>query len=69
MTNDDLIKRYNYSEFIPEKFEPWLNFEASPLLGQPAPEFPLWHLDGTKTSLSEIWSQYRYTVVEFGSFT
>lgn len=25
MTNDDLLKRYNYSEFIPEKFEPWLN--------------------------------------------
>ncbi|RMG90274.1 MAG: hypothetical protein D6706_19935 [Chloroflexi bacterium] len=69
MSNSDLIKRYNYDEFTREKVLPWLNFEASPPLGQKAPDFPLWHLDGTETRLSEIWSQHLYTIVEFGSFT
>ena len=70
MTNNDpLISRYNYDEFVPSKFEPGLNFSASPRLGIPAPDFPLWHLDGSKTSLGDIWSKYTYTVVEFGSFT
>lgn len=69
MASEDLIKRYNYDEFTPEKFLPWLNFEASPPLGQPAPDFPLWHLDGAETRLSEIWSRHTYTIVEFGSFT
>lgn len=70
MNDDDLLRRYNYDEFIPAKFEPWLNFEASPPLGQPAPDFPLWRLeDGAQTRLSAIWSSYLYTLVEFGSFT
>lgn len=69
MTEPDLIARYNYDEFIPAKFEPWMNFAASPPLGQPAPDFPLWQLDGSETRLSAIWSQYTYTIVEFGSFT
>jgi hypothetical protein len=69
MTEADLIARYNYDEFVPHKFEPWLNFEASPLLGRPAPDFPLWQLDGTATRLSEVWSSHPYTIVEFGSFT
>jgi hypothetical protein len=69
VSNDDLLSKYNYDEFIPEKFERWLNFEASPPLGQPAPDFPLWQLDGRETSLSAIWSAHTYTVVEFGSFT
>ena len=69
MLDNDLLTRYNYDAFIPEKFEPWLNFQASPLLGQPAPDFSLTHLDKTPTRLSEIWSAYTYTVVEFGSFT
>lgn len=69
MTEPDLIARYNYDEFIPAKFEPWMNFAASPALGQPAPDFPLWHLDGSETRLSAIWSQHTYTLVEFGSFT
>ncbi len=69
MSDQDLIARYNYDEFIPENFMPWMKFDASPSLGRPAPDFPLWRLDESQTSLSEIWSQYAYTVVEFGSFT
>lgn len=69
MTEADLIARYNYDEFVPAKFEPWHTFASSPPLGQPAPDFPLWHLDGSETRLSAIWSQHAYTIVEFGSFT
>lgn len=69
MTDPELIIRYNYDAFVPEKFEPWLNFTASPPLGQVAPDFPLWELDGGETRLSTIWSRHTYTVVEFGSFT
>lgn len=69
MNDPDLLSRYNYDEFVPEKFEPWLNFEASPPLGRPAPDFPLWELDGDETRLSTIWSCHSYTIVEFGSFT
>jgi hypothetical protein len=66
----DLITRYNYDEFIPEKFEPWLRFDESPPLGVPAPDFPLTRLeDGATVRLSEVWSGYTYTIVEFGSFT
>lgn len=67
--NSDLLTRYNYDEFVPEKFEPWLNFSSSPPLGYPGPDFPLWHLDGQETALSEVWSQHTFTIVEFGSFT
>lgn len=66
---DDLMSRYNYKEFTPENAMPWLNFENSPPLGEPAPTFPLWELDGRQTSLEEQWSSNAYTVVEFGSFT
>jgi hypothetical protein len=69
MQNNDLIARYNYDEFIPTKFEPWMNFEKSPPLGQKAPDFSLWTLAGEETCLSDVWSQHAYTVVEFGSFT
>jgi hypothetical protein len=69
MSDDSLIARYNYDEFIPEKFEPWLNFSNSPSIGYPAPDFPLWPLDGGETKLSEIWSQNTFTIIEFGSFT
>ncbi len=69
MNQDDLIKQYNYDQFIPENFNPWMRFGESPALWQPAPDFPLWTLDNTETSLSAIWSQHTYTVVEFGSFT
>ncbi len=69
MSDRGLLARYNYDEFIPEKFQPWLNFEASPPLGEPAPDFPLWDLDGRETNLSAVWSRYTYSIVEFGSFT
>lgn len=69
MTDSNLTTAYNYDEFVPEKVLKWLTFDKSPALGEKAPDFPLWNLDGSETSLSQIWSQNRYTVVEFGSFT
>ncbi len=70
MSDSGLTRRYNYDSFVPANFEPWLNFGASPPLGEPAPDFPLWPLeDRGETSLKEIWSSHTYTVVEFGSFT
>ena len=67
--SQDLLSRYNYDAFVPEKFEPWMNFETSPPLGRQAPDFPLWRLDGSQMRLSEVWAEHTYTVVEFGSFT
>ena len=69
MADSDLLERYNYDQFKMEKVAQWLRFDQSPLIGQTAPSFPLWHLDGQETSLSQIWSSHTYTVVEFGSFT
>ena len=66
---DDLLTRYNYDSFVPEKFEQWMNFEASPKTGSTGRDFPLWNLDQTPTRLSEVWSQHDFTIVEFGSFT
>lgn len=65
----NILLSYNYDSFVPEKFEQWMNFEASPKTGNVGLDFPLWHLDQTSTLLSEIWSQHDYTIVEFGSFT
>ncbi|RME88564.1 MAG: hypothetical protein D6770_06710 [Anaerolineae bacterium] len=67
--DEDLLSRYNYDSFVPEKFGPWLNFENSPPLGEPAPDFPLWTLDGEETRLSTVWKDHLYTIIEFGSFT
>ncbi len=64
-----MIERYNYNEFVPEKFEPGMRFEESPSLGKPAPDFPLWDLEGRETRFSAVWSVHTYTAVEFGSFT
>ena len=70
MTDQDLIERYNYDKFVPDKFMPWMRFGESPNLGEKAPDFPLWDAETqNETSLSEIWSSHLYTVVEFGSFT
>ena len=68
-TDLELIERYNYDEFTPNKVFPLLNFMNSPSVGQKAPDFSLWHLDGRETRLSDIWSSHLYTIVEFGSFT
>ncbi len=67
---DDIVTRYNYDAFVEEKIAPFMTFDASPPLGEPAPDFPLWRLDDrAETSLKAIWSSHVYTVVEFGSFT
>lgn len=65
----DLLTLYNYDEFIPAKFEPWMCFDESPPLGEKGPDFPLTYLDGTETRLSEVLAKNTYTIVEFGSFT
>ncbi len=67
--DSDLLTLYNYDSFVREKFERWMNFDASPPLGVAAPDFPLLHLDGSETTLHNIWSKHTYTVMEFGSFT
>ena len=70
MSDQELIEKYNYDKFVPEKFMPWMRFNESPALGQKAPDFPLWNADTREeTSLSAIWSNHVYTIVEFGSFT
>ena len=69
MTDETLLTHYNYEAFVPEKFSRWMNFDASPPVGSPAPDFPLWHLDEQETRLSTIWSGHAFTVIEFGSFT
>ncbi len=70
MTDHNLLQRYNYDAFVPENFEPWMRFEQSPALVEPAPDFPLWRLDNqSATSLSAVWGAHRYTIIEFGSFT
>ena len=69
MNKQVLIESYNYDEFVPAKFEKWLNFENSPRLGEKPPDFPLWELGGSQTQLSDILKRSLFTVVEFGSFT
>lgn len=69
MSDPNLIQKYNYDEFTPAKVFHWLNFENSPKLGEKLPSFPLWHLDGSETSLEEIWQAHSLTIIEFGSFT
>jgi hypothetical protein len=69
MSENDLIERYNYDEFIPEKFEPWMRFSSSPRLGSRGPDYPLWRIDETETTLGEVLALHVYTIVEFGSFT
>jgi hypothetical protein len=69
MNGADLVLRYNYDAFVPANFEPWMNFDASPPLGQRAPDFSLWDLHGNQTRLSTVWARHDYTIAEFGSFT
>ena len=69
-TDKELLQRYNYDEFRPEKFSPWMRFDESPPIGEVGPDFTLWDTDDkSETRLSEIWSAHTFTVVEFGSFT
>ena len=69
MPEPDLLARYNSDAFVPAKLEPWLNFAGSSALGEPAPDFPIWSLDGGVTRLSAVWASHAYAVVEFGSLT
>lgn len=69
MADQELTTAYNYDAFVPEKFEPWMNFSASFPLGRKVPDFPLWQLDESQTSLLDELRQNRLTFVEFGSFT
>ncbi|MEE8523028.1 MAG: hypothetical protein V3T72_03780 [Thermoanaerobaculia bacterium] len=45
MSDAELLSRYNYDAFDPEKFEPWMRFDHSPPVGEKAPSFPLWRLE------------------------
>ncbi len=66
---DDLISHYNYDEFTHEKYSPWMRFDESPSIMSEAPDFPLWQPNGEEISLSAIWKEQRFLIVEFGSFT
>jgi len=46
-----------------------MRFDVSPALGEPAPDYALWDLGGEETSLSSLWGNHLYTIIEFGSFT
>jgi hypothetical protein len=61
--------RIAYDSFVPDNFMPWMRFDASPALGDPAPDFPLWDLEEREVNLSSLWSEHLYTIVEFGSYT
>ena len=70
MAEKELLALYNYDEFIPSKFGPWMRFDESPALGEKVADFPLWKMeDEAETSLLGIIGQHVYTIVEFGSFT
>ena len=66
----DIAARYNYADFVPGKFDQFMHYDKSPVLGEPGPDAPLWKLeDRSETTLSAVWSSHALTVVEFGSFT
>jgi hypothetical protein len=67
--NDDLTKRYNYDVFTHDNYEPLMKWEESPAIASDAPDFPLWNLDESESSLSALWKANKFLVVEFGSFT
>lgn len=69
MSEKSLIEAYNYDVFRRENFEPLMQWDSSPALGSDAPDFPLWNLDKSETSLSQLWGENKFLIVEFGSFT
>ena len=70
MNEDDLAQLYNYEIFEPDKFERWMNFSSSPVLGEKVGNFSLWALDDrSETDLYTVLRGAQHTVVEFGSFT
>lgn len=69
MSEQKKIPNYNYDNFVGENYWPMMRFDESPPVGEKAPDFKLWRVDGTETSLSEQWKANLLTVVEFGSYT
>ena len=69
MDNQELLARYNYDEFIPEKFGPWMRWEEAPRAGTFGPDFPLWTLEEREISLYTVLKENIFTILEFGSFT
>jgi len=69
MDDPELLARYNYDSFVHENFGYWERFDQSPPLGERAPDFPLWDLEGRETTLHAALAEHAFTVVEFGSFT
>lgn len=70
MDRQTLIETYHREAFVgpsEHAFPP--NWATSPPLGKKAPDFPLFNLDLTETTLSTLWKSHLYTIVEFGSFT
>ena len=63
LTTADLITGYNYDEFVPAKFGPWLRFDQSPLLGEKGPDFPLTRLDSSETYLSDYSSRAAWDLI------
>lgn len=60
---------YNYDAFTAANVAPLMRFADSPPLGRPGPDFPLWTLKAAPTTLSALWRDQAYLVVEFGSLT
>lgn len=63
------VEDYNYPIFHRRYFDKLMNWDIAPPVGSDAPDFPLWQLDGTETSLSTLWKDQKFLIVEFGSFT
>jgi len=63
------VSDYNYEIFHRRYFSKLMKWEDSPAVGSDAPDFPLWHLDKSETSLSQLWGENKFLIVEFGSFT
>lgn len=69
MSDHNLIEAYNYEVFHHTNFMKWMKWDESPAVGSNAPDFPLWNLDKSETSLSQLWGEQKFLIVEFGSFT
>ena len=69
MSENMSVETYNYDVFHHTNFSKLMKWEESPVIGSNAPDFPLWHLDKSETSLSQLWGEQKFLIVEFGSFT
>lgn len=69
MADKTLIEEYNYDIFHHTNFSKLMKWEDAPEIGSDAPDFPLWNLDKSETSLSQLRGEHKFLIVEFGSFT